>query len=64
MIMAIVDTIEINDTNNDIVYCYSIDGTKAIVRYDNKINNSMLIDYNDLSSLLVTQEWKQPEDII
>lgn len=63
MIMAIINTAQVNESNIDLVYCYSIDNTKAIVTHDGEINNSALLEYKQLSDLLLTPDWKQPEDV-
>lgn len=63
MIMAIINIAQINESNIDRVYCYSIDNTKAIVTHDGEIVNLALLQYNQLSDLLLTPDWKQPEDV-
>lgn len=64
MIMAIVNTSQLTEDNIDRVYCYSVDSTKAIITHDGVIDNLALLQYNQLSELLLTTDWKQPEDTI
>jgi hypothetical protein len=64
MIMAIVHTSQLTEDIIQQVYCYSVDSTKAVITYDGIIDNLALLEYNQLSELLITPEWKQPEDTI
>jgi hypothetical protein len=62
--MAIVNTSQLTEDNIDRVYCYSVDSTKAVITYDGEMDNLALLEYNQLSELLITPEWKQPKDTI
>ena len=64
MIMAIVNTSQLTEDIIQQVYCYSVDNTKAVITYDGITDNLALLEYNQLSELLVTPEWKQPEGTI
>jgi hypothetical protein len=62
--MAIVNTSQLTEDIIQQVYCYSVDNTKAVITYDGITDNLALLEYNQLSELLVTPEWKQPEGTI
>ena len=61
--IAVIKTAELTPQTTSQVYCYSVDQSLAIIFCETPPQNAIdFFDYDNISAVLQTPAWKQPQD--